>query len=132
MNVTMLIGRLVKDAELKYTAGSGIAVSKITLAVDNYNSKTGEKGADFIPVVLYNKNAENVAQYTQKGSQIAIEGRIKTGSYDAKDGTKRYTTEVIASKVQFLSKSNGASRNYNSDTGFDDGMTPVDDGDLPF
>lgn len=132
MNVTMLIGRLVKDAELRYTAGSGIAVSKITLAVDNYNSKTGEKGADFIPVVVYGKQAENLAQYTLKGSQIAIEGRIKTGSYDAKDGTKRYTTEVIASKVQFLSKSNGASQNYNSDTGFDDGMTPVDDGDLPF
>ena len=132
MNVTMLIGRLVKDAELKYTAGSGIAVSKITLAVDNYNSKTGEKGADFIPVVVYGKQAENLAQYTLKGSQIAIEGRIKTGSYDARDGSKRYTTEVIASKVQFLSKSNGASQNYNSDTGFDDGMTPVDDGDMPF
>ena len=53
MNVTLLIGRLVKDAELKYLAGSGVAVAKITLAVDNYNSKTGEKGADFIPVVLY-------------------------------------------------------------------------------
>ena len=78
MNVTLLIGRLVKDAELKYLAGSGVAVAKITLAVDNYNSKTGEKGADFIPVVLYDKKAENVAQYTQKGSQIAIEGRIKT------------------------------------------------------
>ena len=131
MNVTMLIGRLVKDAELKYTAGSGIAVSKITLAVDNYNSKTGEKGADFIPVVLYNKNAENVAQYTQKGSQIAIEGRIKTGSYDAKDGTKRYTTEVIASKVQFLSKANGTSQNDN--TGFNDEFGTVEDcGDMPF
>ena len=132
MNVTLLIGRLVKDAELKYLEGSGVAVAKITLAVDNYNSKTGEKGADFIPVVVYGKQAENLAQYTLKGSQIAIEGRIKTGSYDAKDGTKRYTTEVVASKVQFLSKSNGASQNYNSDTGFDDGMTPVDDGDMPF
>ena len=131
MNVTMLIGRLVKDAELKYLAGSGVAVAKITLAVDNYNSKTGEKGADFIPVVLYNKNAENVAQYTQKGSQIAIEGRIKTGSYDAKDGTKRYTTEVIASKVQFLSKANGTSQNDN--TGFNDEFGTLEDhGDLPF
>ena len=131
MNVTMLIGRLVKDAELKYTAGSGIAVSKITLAVDNYNSKTGEKGADFIPVVVYGKQAENLAQYTLKGSQIAIEGRIKTGSYDAKDGTKRYTTEVIASKVQFLSKANGTSQNDN--TGFNDEFGTVEDeGDLPF
>ena len=131
MNVTMLIGRLVKDAELKYTSGTGVAVSKITLAVDNYNSKTGEKGADFIPVVLYNKNAENVAQYTQKGSQIAIEGRIKTGSYDAKDGTKRYTTEVIASKVQFLSKVSGQVEN--NTVGFNDEFGTVEDnGDLPF
>ena len=121
----------MKDAELKYTSGTGVAVSKITLAVDNYNSKTGEKGADFIPVVLYDKKAENVAQYTQKGSQIAIEGRIKTGSYDAKDGTKRYTTEVIASKVQFLSKANGTSQNDN--TGFNDEFGTVEDhGDLPF
>ena len=131
MNVTMLIGRLVKDAELKYLAGSGVAVAKITLAVENYNSKTGEKGADFIPVVLYDKKAENVAQYTQKGSQIAVEGRIKTGSYDAKDGTKRYTTEVIASKVQFLSKTSGQVENNTA--GFNDEFGTVEDhGDLPF
>ena len=131
MNVTLLIGRLVKDAELKYTAGSGIAVSKITLAVDNYNSKTGEKGADFIPVVVYGKQAENLAQYTLKGSQIAIEGRIKTGSYDAKDGTKRYTTEVIASKVQFLSKASGQLENNTA--GFNDEFGTVEEhGDLPF
>ena len=131
MNVTMLIGRLVKDAELKYKPGSGIAVSKITLAVDNYNSKTGEKGADFIPVVVYGKQAENLAQYTLKGSQIAIEGRIKTGSYDAKDGTKRYTTEVIASKVQFLSKASGQIEN--NTVGFNDEFGTVEDeGDLPF
>lgn len=131
MNVTMLIGRLVKDPELKYTAGEGMAVTKVTIAVDNYNSKTGEKGADFIPVVVYGKRAENLAQYTLKGSQIAIEGRIKTGSYDAKDGTKRYTTEVIASKVQFLSKASGQVEN--NTTGFNDEFGTVEDnGDLPF
>lgn len=131
MNVTMLIGRLVKDPELKYTAGEGMAVTKVTIAVDNYNSKTGEKGADFIPVVVYGKRAENLAQYTLKGSQIAIEGRIKTGSYDAKDGTKRYTTEVIAKNVQFLSKASGQVEN--NTTGFNDEFGTVEDhGDLPF
>ena len=127
----MLIGRLVKDPELKYTAGEGMAVTKVTIAVDNYNSKTGEKGADFIPVVVYGKRAENLAQYTLKGSQIAIEGRIKTGSYDAKDGTKRYTTEVIAKNVQFLSKASGQVEN--NTTGFNDEFGTVEDhGDLPF
>lgn len=131
MNVTMLIGRLVKDPELKYTAGEGMAVTKVTIAVDNYNSKTGEKGADFIPVVVYGERAENLAQYTLKGSQIAIEGRIKTGSYDAKDGTKRYTTEVIAKNVQFLSKASGQVEN--NTTGFNDEFGTVEDnGDLPF
>lgn len=121
----------MKDPELKYTAGEGMAVTKVTIAVDNYNSKTGKKGADFIPVVVYGKRAENLAQYTLKGSQIAIEGRIKTGSYDAKDGTKRYTTEVIASKVQFLSKASGQVEN--NTTGFNDEFGTVEDhGDLPF
>ena len=92
MNKVVLIGRLTKDPELRYTPGNGVAVSSLTLAVDNYNSKTGEKGADFIPVVVWGKSAENVAQYCVKGSQIAVSGRIANRSYEAKDGTKRYIT----------------------------------------
>lgn len=136
MNVVTLIGRLVRDPELKYTPGNGTAVTSVTIAVDNYNSKTGEKSADFIPVVIWGKRAENVAQYLLKGSQIAVNGRITTRSYDAKDGTKRYVTEVMASNVQFLSKGKGqASDAVNSpfdSMGFDSDMTPVDDGDMPF
>ena len=146
MNKVILIGRLTKDPELRYTPGNGTAVTTLTLAVDNYNSKTGEKGADFIPVVIWGKQAENTAQYMIKGSQIAISGRITTRSYDAKDGTKRYVTEVVADMingVSFLSKGNGnnsSSGNNNADNnndafgdmGFDSDMTPVDDGDMPF
>ena len=147
MNKVILIGRLTKDPELRYTPGNGTAVTTLTLAVDNYNSKTGEKGADFIPVVIWGKQAENTAQYMIKGSQIAISGRITTRSYDAKDGTKRYVTEVVADTfngVSFLSKGNGNNSstgnsnpgNDNNDTfgdmGFDSDMTPVDDGDMPF
>ncbi len=147
MNKVVLIGRLTKDPELRYTPGNGTAVTTLTLAVDNYNSKTGEKGADFIPVVIWGKQAENTAQYMIKGSQIAISGRITTRSYDAKDGTKRYVTEVVADMfngVSFLSKGNGnnssvGSSNVNNDNtdtfgemGFDSDMTPVDDGDMPF
>ena len=110
MNKVILIGRLTKDPELRYTPGNGTAVTTLTLAIDNYNSKTGEKSADFIPVVIWGKQAENTAQYMSKGSQIAISGRITTRSYDAKDGTKRYVTEVIADNVTFLSSRAGGSQ----------------------
>ncbi|MBP3929793.1 MAG: single-stranded DNA-binding protein, partial [Peptostreptococcaceae bacterium] len=117
MNKVVIIGRLTKDPELKYTPGNGTAVTTLTLAVDNYNSKSGEKGADFIPVVIWGKQAENTAQYMVKGNQIAISGRISTRSYDAKDGSKRYVTEVVADMfngVQFLSKSNGTNSTSNN------------------
>lgn len=142
MNKVVLIGRLTKDPELKYTPGTGTAVTTITLAVENYNSKTQEKTADFIPVVLWGKQAENTAQYTLKGSQVAISGRISVRTYDAKDGTKRYVTEVVADMfngVQFLSKNNNSNSNTsveNNDvfggTDFYEDMTPVDDGSMPF
>lgn len=142
MNKVVLIGRLTKDPELKYTPGTGTAVTTITLAVENYNSKTQEKTADFIPVVLWGKQAENTAQYTLKGSQVAISGRISVRTYDAKDGTKRYVTEVVADMfngVQFLSKNNNSNSNTsveNNDVfggmNFDEYNTPVDDGDMPF
>lgn len=132
MNIVTLIGRLTRDPELRYTPGKGTAVSTISLAVDNYNSSTGEKGADFIPVVVYGKRAENLAQYMAKGSQIAVSGRISTRSYEAKDGTKRYVTEVIANDVQFLSKTNSVSTGQASSLEDDPFNIPVDDGDLPF
>ena len=133
MNKVVLIGRLTKDPELKYTPGNGIAVSSLTVAVDNYNSKTGEKGADFISVVVWGKSAENVAQYCVKGSQIAVSGRIANRSYEAKDGTKRYITEVVADMfngITFLSSNNSSGKNNNysqSDFG-----TPVEQEELPF
>ncbi|MDY3373295.1 MAG: single-stranded DNA-binding protein [Terrisporobacter othiniensis] len=142
MNKVVLIGRLTKDPELKYTPGTGTAVTTITLAVENYNSKSGEKTADFIPVVLWGKQAENTAQYMLKGNQVAISGRISVRTYDAKDGTKRYVTEVVADMfngVQFLSKNNNSNSNNsieNNDVfgemNFDEYNTPVDDGDMPF
>lgn len=133
MNKVVLIGKLTKDPELRYTPGNGVAVSSLTVAVDNYNSKTGEKGADFIPVVVWGKSAENVAQYCVKGSQIAVSGRIANRSYDAKDGTKRYITEVVADMfngITFLSSNNASGKNNNysqSDFG-----TPVEQEELPF
>ena len=139
MNKVILIGRATKDPELRYTPGNGNAVTTLNLAVDNYNSKTGEKGADFISVVIWGKSAENTAQYVQKGDQVAISGKISTRSYEAKDGTKRYVTEVVADAfngVQFLGKAkgNGTNQNQHPNGGlnYDDLGEPIDDGDMPF
>jgi single-strand DNA-binding protein len=148
MNKVMLIGRLTKDPELKFTPGAGTAVTTLTLAVDKFNASSGQREADFISVVVWGKQAESTANYMNKGSLMAISGRIQTRSYDAKDGTKRYVTEVVASEVQFLSKGTGAAGKENGFGGgsgfgapsndgfggasFDDDMTPVDDGDIPF
>ena len=149
MNKVVLIGRLTKDPELRFTPGSGAAVTTLTLAVDKYNTKTGQREADFVPVVVWGKQAESTANYMSKGSQMAISGRIQTRSYDAKDGTKRYVTEVVATEVQFLSKGNASGNNAGTSFGngneysmpvndafsggdFEEDITPVDDGDMPF
>ncbi len=139
MNKVVLIGRLTKDPELRFTPGSGAAVCSLTLAVDKYNTKTGQKEADFVPVVVWGKQAESTANYMLKGSQMAIAGRIQTRSYEAKDGTKRYVTEVVATEVQFLSKGQGNNTNEYSQPindafggNFEDDITPSDDGDCPF
>lgn len=130
MNKTVLIGRLTKDPELKYTPGSGNAVTTITLAVDRRFSKVENKEADFIPVVVWGKSAESVAQYMAKGRLMAVSGRIQTRSYEAKDGGKRYVTEVIAEEVQFLEWGD-SKKKTDSGASFDD-MTPIDDDDIPF
>lgn len=145
MNKVVLIGRLTKDPELKYTPGSGTAVTTLTLAVDRrYQKDSQQKEADFIPVVVWGKSAESTAQYMNKGKLMAISGRIQTRSYEAKDGGKRYVTEVVADEVQFLewgakgssnNEGGGFGGNNKNDSGFGssfDDMTPVDDGDIPF
>lgn len=123
MNKAILIGRLTKDPELRYTPEKGTAVTTIIVAVDRYNSSTQQREADFIPVVVYGKQAESIANYLNKGSQIAVSGRIQTRSYDAKDGTKRYVTEVIAELggIQFVGKKKS-----------EDDLQEVEDPDAPF
>lgn len=139
MNKVVLIGRLTRDPELKFTPGNGTAVVTVTLAVDKYNSSTGQREADFISVTIWGKQAENTANYMTKGSMLGIAGRIQTRSYDGKDGNKRYVTEVVAQEVSFLSyrkgehAENNLSNNiYDNPPDFDADMTPVDDGDVPF
>lgn len=131
MNKAILIGRLTKDPELTFTPGKGTAVCKLTIAVDRrVKNENGQREADFIPVTIFGKPAENTANFMSKGSLIGISGRIQTGSYE-KDGVKRYTTEVIADEVQFLSSKKDGQAAPPNETSYED-MTPVDDGDIPF
>ena len=104
INRVILIGRLTRDPELKYTS-TGYPVASFTLAVDRgFTNKQGEREADFIPVVVWNKLAENCSKYLAKGRLVGVEGKLQVRSYEAKDGGRRYVTEVIADMVQFLEK----------------------------
>lgn len=103
LNKTILIGRLTKDPELKFTPGSGIAVSNFVLAVDRpYTNAEGKREADFIPVICWRKLAELVANNLNKGRLVAVVGAIQTRKYQAQDGSTRYVTEVVAEEVKFL------------------------------
>lgn len=112
MNKVFLIGRLTRDPELRYT-GSNTAVATFSLAVNrNFTNANGEREADFINIVVWRKQAENVKNYLSQGTQVAIDGRIQTRSYDDQNGQKRYVTEVVADNVEFLG-SKGSSNNMN-------------------
>ena len=102
MNKVFLIGRLVRDPELRYT-GTNIPVATFSIAVNrNFANAAGEREADFINIVVWRKQAENVKNYVKQGSQVAIDGRIQTRTYDDQNGQKRYITEVVADNIQFL------------------------------
>ncbi|MZL11783.1 single-stranded DNA-binding protein [Clostridium beijerinckii] len=138
MNKVILIGRLTKNPDLRFLPGSGAATTSITLAVDKYNTKTGQKEADFVPVVIWGKQAESTANYMRKGHQMAIFGKIQTRNYENKDGKKVYVTEVVAQEVKFLSKAAQAQsqNSFNDDPykglGDDDLERVEDDGTMPF
>jgi single-strand DNA-binding protein len=102
LNSVILIGRLTKDPDLRYTP-SGQAVTTFSLAVDRgYQNQQGQKETDFINIVTWAKQAENVAQYCKKGRLVAVEGRIQTRNYENNEGKKVYVTEVVADNVKFL------------------------------
>lgn len=120
LNRVILIGRLTKDPELRYTP-AGVAVTQFTLAVDRpFTSQGGEREADFIPVVTWRQLAETCANYLRKGRLTAVEGRIQVRNYENNEGKRVYVTEVIADNVRFLESnrdgggSGGSSREESS------------------
>ncbi|QXE19989.1 single-stranded DNA-binding protein [Clostridium sp. 001] len=135
MNRVVLMGRLTKDPDLQFLPGNGTAVTKFTLAVDRRFKKEGQQEADFVPIVVWNKQAESAANYLTKGKLAGIAGRIQTRNYEAKDGTKRYVTEVVADEVQFLEWGDKANNNSGQNTQQSNNAEYVeveDDGDIPF
>ena len=148
MNQVILVGRLAQDVELRYIAGTGTPVATFTVAVEReFTDKNGKREVDFINIQTWGKQAETCSKYIGKGSMVSIQGSLRVEKYEAKDGTKRYVTEVVADMfngVSFLSKGNGnnsSTGNSNpgndnndafGDMGFDSDMTPVDDGSMPF
>lgn len=154
LNRTVLVGRLTKDVDLRYTP-NGVAVATFTLAVNRtFTNQKGEREADFINIVVWKKAAENAANYLKKGSLAGVDGRIQSRSYDGQDGKRVYVTEVVADSVQFLepktqntggqgqSNTNTPNYNQNANTGqyganngtfqHDGSRIYITDEDLPF
>lgn len=120
MNQVVLMGRLTRDPEVRYTTGeNALAVARYTLAVDRRFKRDGEPTADFINCVAFGRTAEFAEKYFHQGIKIAVTGRIQTGSYTNKDGNKVYTTDIVVENQEFAeskaaSESNGASAGYSA------------------
>ena len=142
MNKVMLIGNLTRDPEL-VTTNNGISLCKFGLAVQRrYSSNDGERDVDFFNIVVWRAQADNCYKYLKKGSKCGVVGSLQTRSYDATDGTKRYSTEVVAEEVEFLASKNssGADELAPDETGSKNSgkndvvnkFEPIDDDNLPF
>lgn len=107
MNSVVLIGRLTNKPELSYTANTQTACGRFTLAVDRPRKDGEDQGADFIRITVWGRQAETCERYLDKGRQVAVHGRIQTGSYTNREGQKVYTTDVVADRVEFLGGSQG-------------------------
>ncbi len=138
INRVVLVGRMVKDVDLRYT-GSGKAVGNVTLACERPFKTNGEKETDFPNCTIWGKAAENLATYMKKGSMIGIDGRLQTRSFDNSEGKRQFVTEVVADSVQFL-ESKGDNQQNNQQSNGQQNQQPqtegdpidISDDDLPF
>ena len=143
MNKVILMGRLTRDPEVRYSQGANsMAIARYTLAVDRRFRREGEATADFISCIAFGKNGEFVEKYLRQGTKIAITGRIQTGSYTNREGQKVYTTEVVVEEHEFAESKAKDSRSQENNAGpstygpaGDDGFMNIPDGideELPF
>ena len=133
MNKVVLLGRLTKDCDVRYTQ-TGKVVCQFTMAVDRPFNKDGQKEADFIPVVMWGKQAEVAGNSLQKGHRVLVEGRLQIRSYDDNNGNKRYVTEVIANSFEFIERKGDGNANASADfaAGFGAGEPVPFDEEIPF
>lgn len=134
LNRVVLIGRLTRDPELRFTS-AGLAITRFSLAVDrNRTNKEGQRETDFINIVVFGKQAESCAEYLSKGKLAAVDGRLQIGQYEDKDGQKRSSTDVIAENVRFLSPKGQSSSTPSGVIDLDSISSEVDapGDDLPF
>ena len=117
LNRTILVGRLTRDPDLRYTP-SGVALANFTVAANRpFKNQQGEQEADFVNCVAWRKQAENLSNYMRKGQMIGVDGRLQSRSYEGKDGKMVYVTEVLAESIQFLEpKRNGGQQQANQNT----------------
>lgn len=139
MNKVILMGRLTRDPEVRYSQGdTPTAIARYTLAVDRRTRKDGEASADFISCVAFGKSAEFAEKYLRKGTKLVVTGRIQTGSYTNKDGAKVYTTDVVVEDQEFAESKAAASGNQEGNSqpaASGDGFMNVPEGmdeELPF
>ena len=132
MNRIILLGRLVKDPDVKVTI-SGKTVCTFTLAVDRpFSGKDGKREADFINIQTWNKTAELIGIYVSKGQRLLVDGRLQIRSYDGKDGNKHYVTEVIADRVEFIERKEKSAQKAESEAMEGFGSEVQFDEEIPF
>ncbi len=135
LNKVILIGRLTRDPELRYTPGNGVPVATFTLAVERpFSNQQGERDADFINVVTWRKLAENCTNYLQKGSLTAVTGRLQIRSFDDSQGIRRKVAEVVADDVRFLDKARGSDPSSSNKSEIENVNNEIDisEDDVPF
>lgn len=134
LNQVVLIGRLARDPELRYTATEGVPLVNFTIAVDRpVSNQAGEREADFIRILAWRKQAENCATYLSKGNKVAVEGRLQVRSYDDKEGVRRSIAEVVARRVVFLESRKDAGQEFKDDyDSYNKEGAEVSDDDVPF
>lgn len=135
LNKIALVGRLTKDPEVRYTADNQTPIAKFFIAVDRTYKREGQPTADFIPIVVFGRSADNCGKYLNKGRLVAVSGRLQTRSWDDQDGKRHYVTEVIADEVDFLDRASDSRAQGNeaiSESDFGDFQPTEEDDELPF
>lgn len=134
MNLVVLQGRLTKDPIVRYTPDSQLAIASFSVAVDRGKKDGEDMGADFIPVKVFGKQAENCERYLAKGCRVAVQGKIQTGSYEDKNGQKVFTTDVIAQRVEFIDFKEKTPQNEKQGAWNDtpQGYSSLSEDDIPF